>query len=127
MRDDWKGSLVGIPTVFAFPKEARAERKIIVLGTLADYHGAVANKYREVGRASLEEADIVMFVGKMATHGLSAQQFATHGKTLMAFPDIRQASDVLQGMLRAGDLVVLKGSGPGDHLGRLYHARTGRT
>jgi aminoacyl-tRNA hydrolase len=125
LRDDWKGALWGMPTVFEFLKEAKVDRKVIVLGTLADYHGTVAPKYQRVGQEALKVADVVIFVGKMATHGLRAQRFARKGQIIRAFPEVRQASAALQQILRPGDLVFLKGSGISDHLGRLYHAWTG--
>jgi len=123
IRDDWKASYWGMPTVFDFLRDATARRKIAVIGTLSDYHGTVRSKYESAGRQALAVADIVLFVGAMATHGLRARKHAAAGQSLMAFPDVRQASAALQEILQPGDLVLLKGTGPGDHLGRLYHAR----
>jgi aminoacyl-tRNA hydrolase len=125
LRDDWKGAFWGLPTVFDFLRDAKADRKVIVLGTLADYHGTARNKYQFAGQEALKVADVVIFVGKMATLGLRAKKFAAEGQVLMAFPDAREASAALREMLREGDLVLLKGSGVSDHLGRLYHAWTG--
>ncbi|MGF1630370.1 MAG: aminoacyl-tRNA hydrolase [Kiloniellaceae bacterium] len=125
VRDDWKASFWGMSAVFDFLKDAKAERKIVVFGTLADYQGSVGPKYQTLGQEALKVADVVIFAGSMATYGLSAQKFASKDQVLMAFPDVRQASVELGKILRAGDLVLLKGSGPADHLGRLYHARTG--
>jgi len=125
LRDEWKAQLWAMPTIFDFLRDAKASRKVVVIGTLSDYHGERRTKYNAIGQEALKVADVVMFVGSMATHGLRAQRFAAKGQTLTAFPNARQASDALQDMLRPGDLVVLKGSGTGDHLGRLYHARIG--
>ncbi|MGF1630371.1 MAG: aminoacyl-tRNA hydrolase [Kiloniellaceae bacterium] len=125
VRDDWKASFWGMPTVFEFLRDAEAVRKVLVLGTLSDYEGSARIKYRAMGQEALKVADVVFFVGKMATSGLRARKFAAEDQILMAFPDIREASAALEEILRPGDLVFLKGSGPGDHLGRLYHARTG--
>jgi len=125
IRDDWKGAYWGMPTVYDFLREARAERKVLVVGTLADYHGTVRSRYRIVGEEALKVADAVIFVGPMATYGLRAQRFAAAGQTVLAYPDTRQAAVALQDFLRAGDLVVLKGAARADHLGRLLHARTG--
>lgn len=125
IRDDWKGSLWGTAAVFDFLGRAQAKRKVVVLGTLADYHGTARNKYQATGEQALKVADIVIFVGKMATLGLRSKKFAAKNQLVQAFPDVRQASAALQELLRPGDLVLLRGSGPADHLGRLYHARTG--
>jgi aminoacyl-tRNA hydrolase len=123
IRDDWKSALWSLPTVFEFLQEARAERKIVVFGTLADYQGDGRTKYQAAGEHALQVADIVIFAGEMATSGLRAQKFVRKEQRLLAFPDIRQASDELGKILQPGDLVVLKGSAVADHLGRLYHAR----
>ncbi|MEQ9608851.1 MAG: aminoacyl-tRNA hydrolase [Kiloniellaceae bacterium] len=125
IRDDWKAPYWGMQTVFDFLRDAKAARKVLVIGTLSDYEGSARIKYQRIGRKALEVADVVMFVGSQATLGLRAQKHAAQGHSLMAFPDIREAAAALQGLLRSGDLVVLKGSGISDHLGRLYHVRTG--
>ena len=125
IRDDWKGAFWGLPTVFEFLRDAKAERKIVVIGTLADYHGSARTKYVSAGRDALQVADVVIFVGEMATIGLRARKFAGAHQRVLAFPDVRQAALAMNDLLRPGDLVVLKGSGIADHLGRLYHVRTG--
>ncbi|GAB4391149.1 MAG: hypothetical protein Tsb0032_01620 [Kiloniellaceae bacterium] len=125
IRDDWKASLWAMPSVLNFLKEARAARKILVLGTLSDYSGPARPKYTNIGREALAVADQVIFVGSMATLGLRARKYVGKDQTLLAFPEIKAAAAYLQETLRAGDLVVLKGSGPADHLSRLYHVRTG--
>ena len=125
LRDDWKASFWTIPSVLNFLQEARAPRKVLVLGTLSDYGGTVRPKYTNIGRDGLAVADVVLFVGRMATLGLRAQKYAREGQVLRAFPDIKPAAAYLQDTLRPGDLVVLKGSGPADHLSRLYHVRSG--
>jgi aminoacyl-tRNA hydrolase len=125
LRDDLKAPFWGMQTVFEFLREAEAARKIIVLGTLADYHGTVRSRYHIIGQEALKVADVVIFVGKMATYGLRAQRFAREGQSLLAFSHIREASAALQGLLRSGDLVVLKGAMRADHLSRLYHVRMG--
>jgi aminoacyl-tRNA hydrolase len=125
VRDDWKGAYWGMKAVLEFLREAKARRKILVLGTLADYSGSTRARYEEVARDGLAVADAVVFVGNMATYGLRALKFARKDQTLLAFPGVRQAAEALQEILQPGDLVVLRGSGPADHLGRLYHVRTG--
>lgn len=125
IRDDWKAPYWSLPIAFDFLRNAKARRKVVVIGTLSDYHGTASTKYQTVGRQALEVADIVFFVGNMATHGLRAERYLAKGQSLKAFPDIEQASATLQGTLRPGDLVLLKGAGPADHLGRLYLATLG--
>src|SRR3546814_10191911 len=92
---------------------------------ISDWSSDVCSSDLIVGQEALKVADIVIFVGKMATYGLRAQRFAAKDQSLLAFPHIREASAAMQGLLRSGDLVVLKGAMRADHLSRLYHVRTG--
>ena len=73
--------------------------------------------YRRIAARSLEVADQVVFVGPGARH-------VERLGGVRAFATLREASEHLDGELRAGDLVVLKGSRRADHLARLVLART---
>lgn len=118
--DDWKAALWTMPSVFDFVKAARARKKVIVIGTLSDYGGAAARVYRRTAISALEVADQVIFVGPMASHALRAKG-PENSDRIHAFGTIKGAADFLRKFLQQGDLVVLKGSGPADHLGRLAH------
>jgi len=125
LRDDWKAPMWALGAVFEFLREAQAARKVLVLGTLTNYHGTVRSRYQEVGREAFSCADVVVFVGNTASRGLRAQKFVRKDQTLLAFSELREAAVALRELLRPGDLVLLKASGRADHLGRLYHALTG--
>jgi len=125
LRDDRKAPFWGMPTVFEFLREAQAARKVLVLGTLAEYHGTARSQYKIIGKEALKVADVVIFVGESATYGSRVQKFAAKDQTLLAFPELREAAVALRELLRPGDLVLLKASARADHLGRLYHAFTG--
>lgn len=124
IRDDWKASLGTIAPALAFLREAHARRKIAVIGTLSDYGGTASAKYVAVARAALGAADRVIFVGRNASRCLRAAAGASPGK-LLALGTVREAADYLRETLEPGDLVLLKGSNPADHLIRILLARTG--
>jgi aminoacyl-tRNA hydrolase len=120
IRDDWKAPIWSIPLAFDFMREATAERKIIVVGTLSDYSGPNTPRYVRAARQALAVADCVLFVGARASACLRAKESADD--PLFAFPSLRKASTFLSTYLRPGDLVLLKGSVRSDHLERLVLA-----
>lgn len=109
MCDDAKAPLWTIPVSLEFLKEARAPRKILVLGTISDYSGDVRRRYRGVAQSALEIVDAVIGVGANSTAYLRATP-ARPDQMLRAFADSRQAFEFLRGFLEPGDLVLLKGS-----------------
>ena len=123
VRDDLKAPLWSLDTVLEFLAEARAQRKILVLGTISDYPGDRSSTYVKFARRALEVADEVVFVGRSAP---SARRLATIGGAVRAFETVREAADHFGTALRSGDLVVLKGSNRADHLVRIVLARTTR-
>lgn len=122
IRDDWKAPWWSIAPTFEFMRQARATRKVIVMGTISDYSGPYTPRYVKVARQALAIADCVLFVGPRASACLRAKRDATD--QLYAFPSLRNASSFLSGYLRPGDLVLLKGSVRTDHLERLILVRT---
>jgi UDP-N-acetylmuramoyl-tripeptide--D-alanyl-D-alanine ligase len=108
MCDDAKAPLWTMPMSMEFLKNARAKRKILVLGTISDYSGDVRRRYRGVAQSALEVADAVIGVGPNSTAYLRATPNA--GQMLKAFADSRQAFEFLRDFLQSGDLVLLKAS-----------------
>jgi aminoacyl-tRNA hydrolase len=123
IRDDWKASLPSITPALDFLRSARAPRKIAVFGTISDYPGNARRVYTRVGRAAREAADLVVFVGPFASRALQARRHPSDD-AVVAFATVRDASRYLDRVLRPGDLVLLKGSNPADHLFRIALART---
>lgn len=116
---DAKAPLWSIPLAFDLVKQARAPRKIIVLGTMADIVGNSRGRYRAVARLALDAGDHVLLVGPNAGRILRDRQ--EDGAPLHAAPTIEAARHHLQRLLRPGDLVLLKGSEW--ELGRLAETR----
>ena len=121
--DDIKAPLYAMPAIFKFTAEARARRKILVIGQLSDYAGSSSPKYRRVAREALMAADWVLLVGKYAQSGLKGQPADIINHRLFAFRHLVELNGFLQPRLHGGDMVVLKGSFKQDHMERLIMAR----
>lgn len=123
VRDDAKAPLWTIPASLRFMQTARAQRRVVIIGTISDYPGDSSQKYRAVARQALEAAEKVIFVGHNAHYTLKARSHPADDR-IMAFDTVYELSLFLRDYLRRGDLVLLKGSCRADHLQRLVLART---
>ena len=121
IQDDAKAPLWAIPAVLDFMKNARAARKIVVIGTISDYTGNSDRAYVSVARQALAAADQVVFVGSRASKSLKARRHP-QDDALQAFPSVEAAGAQLREFFRPGDLVLLKGIDH-DHLDALIAAR----
>src|SRR5262245_23422003 len=106
IRDDRKAPLWSIPAVLEFMKEARAQRKIVVIGTISDYTGNSDRTYVSVARQALAAADQVVFVGSRASKSLKARRHP-EDDAVQAYPSAAAASARLREIFRSGDLVLL--------------------
>ncbi|MCK0510753.1 aminoacyl-tRNA hydrolase [Aromatoleum buckelii] len=125
IRDDWKAPVWSFQAPLDFLREARAERKVAIIGTLSDYSLSASKLYPKIARQVREVADLAIFVGPHALRALKARS-KPDDLSILAFPDIRAAAEHLHAALGAGDLVLVKGSHKADHLTRLILDRTER-
>jgi UDP-N-acetylmuramyl pentapeptide synthase len=151
IRDDWKAPADSFPEILAFMSAADAPRKLAVIGTISDYPGRSRPTYSRLAWDAMVALDAVVFVGKRAVDlwgeqhsqadacqaklGDCVASGATHlrgsggsGKAdrlgqMFVFETVREAHTFLSGYLTAGDLVIVKGSGPADHLERVILGR----
>ena len=123
--DAWKASLWGVPASLDFLRIARAERKIVVVGSISDTSKSFAHRYKAVVRQAYDMADKLLFVGEHAAAALRARPHPDDDR-IMAFATLHQLHLFLNDYLRPGDLVLLKGTANVDHLHRLVLARTGQ-
>ena len=123
IRDDWKAPHWSIQAPLDFLKTARAERKVAIIGSISDSPDGPSKRYPRVARRALEAADLVIFVGADALYALKARP-ATGNPPLLAFPVLQDAAEYLRTELRAGDLVLLKGTNKQDHMVRLILDRS---
>jgi UDP-N-acetylmuramyl pentapeptide synthase len=122
VRDDWKAPHWSMDAPLAFLQNAQAKRKVAIIGSVSDSPDGPSKRYARLARLALNVADVVVFVGADALYALKTKPVA-QGKSLLAFPLLRDASDYLQKELRAGDLVLLKGTNLQDHMVRLIFNR----
>ena len=123
IRDDWKGTLWTVEASFEFMQSAKAKRKIIVIGTLADCGSGAPQKLTQVAKRAQQIAEHTVFVGHWASNVLKARKPGED--KLRAFSRVRDASEYVNSITREGDLVLLKGTSIQDHLLRIILARNG--
>jgi len=122
MRDDFKAPHWTLETNYEFLRDSTAQRKVAVIGTLSDYSQSASKIYPKVARRFREVADLVVFVGPHALRALKARKDPSDS-SFRGFTDIKEANAFLQNELRAGDLVLLKGTNRVDHLIRILLSR----
>lgn len=122
IRDDWKAPEWTLQAPLDFLKEATATRKVAIIGSLSDFSTDNSSKYKQVAKKVRELADLTIFVGPNAPRALRARK-DPDDLSLMGFEHIGDAAKFLKHELRAGDLVLLKGSAKADHLVRLLYDR----
>ena len=113
-----------LPTSLKVLAEARAERKILVLGHLSDTSRKPRDLYRPVARDARRLADLVVLVGQWAEHGLAARTDPSD-ESIVAFTSIVAARDFLARTIRGGDVVLFKGTGRVGHFERLFMSLAG--
>jgi len=123
IRDDFKAPHWSFQMALDYLDNAKAKRKVAVIGTLSDYSLSASKLYPKVARKALTAADLVVFVGP---HALRALKARTEGNAhaLHGFTETEDADRFLHEHLKSGDLVLLKGSNRADHLVRLFLSRT---
>jgi UDP-N-acetylmuramyl pentapeptide synthase len=123
IQDTWKSPLHSIPLVLQFLQNARARRKVLLIGSISDFPGRADRKYRDVARQARTVTDKVLFVGRWAHYGLKGRSNPDDDR-ILAFKNLYLANTFLRDYLLPGDLVMLKGSNRNDHLERVVLDRT---
>lgn len=118
IRDDYKAPAWSLAAPLEFLAEARAGRKVAIFGTISDTTGDSSKNYRNFARRAREAAELVVFIGPLAHRALRASS-GDGDSSIQAFSTLEAAAPWLATALRAGDLVLLKGSHKADHLMRL--------
>jgi UDP-N-acetylmuramoyl-tripeptide--D-alanyl-D-alanine ligase len=109
IRDDIKAPLWSFPAALEFMRQAKAARKIVIIGNISDYKGTTKPKYLEVARSAVAVSDYVLFVGRQSAHSLHAKKHA-QDDSIQAFATVDQLAAHLKGFLKPDDLVLIKGS-----------------
>jgi aminoacyl-tRNA hydrolase len=114
IRDDWKAPLWSFPPALEFLGQAKATRKLVIVGTISDYLGESKPKYVQIAKQAGAISDYVFFVGRWAPRCLPAKK-DRNDNSLKAFATVGRLGEYLRTFLQPGDLVLVKGS-PVDHL-----------
>jgi UDP-N-acetylmuramoyl-tripeptide--D-alanyl-D-alanine ligase len=121
IRNDWKATGSTMPAMLDFVRQARAARKIFVVGTVFDPLDELGRYYSTLAEEALGGADFVCFVGDTSHHARGIPAVAA-GKA-QAFPSVLALAEFFRGFLRRDDLVVVVGMHTQDHLERLVMDR----
>jgi UDP-N-acetylmuramoyl-tripeptide--D-alanyl-D-alanine ligase len=121
IRDDVKAGLMTALPALDFVEDARAARRIVVIGRIAHFEGDPHDTYAALATRALEVADEVIFAGPEARYAPAPKN--GRGR-LRALPTVKEASDYLRKTTRPGDLVLLKASSR-SHLERIALAHNG--
>ncbi|MFA5148475.1 MAG: UDP-N-acetylmuramoyl-tripeptide--D-alanyl-D-alanine ligase [Candidatus Omnitrophota bacterium] len=88
------------------------KRKVLVAGDMLELGSGAPEMHRNVGRiAAMAGVDIIVSVGSLSGYILEgAREEGIGGETLLRFDNSVEAAKALKGILREGDLVLVKGS-----------------
>jgi aminoacyl-tRNA hydrolase len=123
IRDDFKSPHWSLGAALEVLRNAKAERKIVVVGSVSDSPDSPSKRYLRIARDARKVADLVVFVGRDAPKALKART-SPDDQSVQAFLRLRDANTFLQQELRRGDLVLLKGTNKQDHLVRVMLDRS---
>ncbi|UNX55976.1 UDP-N-acetylmuramoyl-tripeptide--D-alanyl-D-alanine ligase [Georgenia sp. TF02-10] len=101
--DSVRAALAALTTLGA------GRRRVAVLGEMLELGDAADAEHRAAGAAAARAADVVLAVAA-APLAAGARAAAAHGTEVREAGDVDDAADQLAGLLRAGDVVLVKGS-----------------
>ena len=106
--DAYNASLSGtLVTLATFGRE-EAERRIAVLGSMAELGDEAPTMHRKIGEIAGTRADVVLAGGRYAED--TARGVETQGGTVVRYANNEAAIAWLRANLRRGDAILLKGS-----------------
>lgn len=123
LRDDFNPSIDTFHPALEVLREARAARKLLVITTVSDSGESWNQRLLHIAMGAAGCVDILILIGEQKNTRTAARQLPAAGfpaAQLHCCTGLQQASDLLRKLLRAGDLVLLRGRSS-DHVGRLYH------
>ncbi|MGB8434734.1 MAG: aminoacyl-tRNA hydrolase [Burkholderiales bacterium] len=118
VRDDHKAPQWSLQAPLQFMRDARATRKVIVIGSISDTSHEPSRRYATAARQALEVSDLVLLIGNRTLDQSRARRIRDDG-SLQVFRTVVDAARFLRHELREGDLVLLKGTNKQDHLVRI--------
>lgn len=120
LRDEFNGSIVSLEPALKVLREARVERRILVISDVADVGTNYRHRLRAIAQRAVGSVDLCVFVGEKSAYGRRrAIEAGMAPEATLSFPFIGQAADFLRRETRPGDLILLRGRLT-DHLSRVY-------
>lgn len=104
--DSYNASPVAVQAILELLAETPG-RRLAVLGEMRELGEAATELHRQVGRAVVGRADLLVTVGGELAQAMAD---AASGVPVYRVPDAEAAAALLRGLLRAGDTVLVKGS-----------------
>jgi UDP-N-acetylmuramoyl-tripeptide--D-alanyl-D-alanine ligase len=112
LADDFKGAVESIHAALDVLEEIPAERKIVVMGPIAEPTGAKLAQHREVGRRIGRVAQLAVTVGGYKEYKSGLRQGGLPAECVHdAGSSYAKAVEILKPELRPGDVVLVKGRG----------------
>ena len=121
--DTWKGSLSSVSASLDFMRKAKSQRKIAIIGSIADTPKSFFHRYQHIIRQTAGIIDKTIFAGEHAMTALRAKK-NKQDDSVIAFETLYKLHCFLNDYLRPGDLILLKGVENVDHLQRIVLSRT---
>lgn len=125
IRNDYSFSADGFKAALDFLRQARAERRVLVISDISDAGGNFRSRRRQLGQAVAGWLECLVLCGLDPKYGRrKVIESGMPPECVHAVETIREAAALLRKELRAGDLVLLAGR-TSDHLARVYFAQFG--
>jgi UDP-N-acetylmuramoyl-tripeptide--D-alanyl-D-alanine ligase len=120
LRDDYNGSIDSFERAIDVLRDARVERRILVVSDCSDLRRKPHQRQQYFGKVASGASDLAVFVGERSGYAVrSAVANGMDQSCVHACFSLDDAAELLRRELRAGDLVLLRGRTQ-DHLARIY-------
>jgi UDP-N-acetylmuramyl pentapeptide synthase len=130
VRDDFKSTLETIDAAIVALSEIPARRRIVVLGRVSEPMGSEGDIFRHLGaRVAAIASKVILICGKRLSFPFSAGAVAAgmpRSSIIKAGNNIFNAAKILEGELREGDVVLIKGRND-QRMDRITFLLAGRT
>jgi UDP-N-acetylmuramyl pentapeptide synthase len=125
LRDDHNASLSTLHPALEVLRQARAGRRIVVMGDVFDTPLSPRERFTELGRMAAASADVAIFVGqKINSARRAAAAAGMPDSSVRSFKKIQEAAEWLRSELRTDDLLLIRARGQ-FHMERIYFAQLG--
>ena len=110
--DSYNASPAAVQLALGSLKATPANRRVAVLGEMRELGALSQTLHFETGVAAEAAADVLIAIGGPDADAIAegAAHAGLAGKCILRFADSAAAADAIDGIVRAGDLILIKGS-----------------